>query len=46
MDAPLMEILISILTLPIQLFHGLMWGLLDFLTFDVFQLGGVLPITL
>jgi len=38
-------VILSLLSLPLQIIEYVIWNSLDLLAFDVFQLGSYLPIT-
>ena len=44
--APALEFVVAILLLPVKIIHDVTWGALNFLAFDVLQLGSFLPIQL
>lgn len=44
MFSPL-DIAIGLISIPYQLVHNFMWTIMDFIAFDVMQLGPFLPIT-
>jgi len=45
-DLSLFDQILAIVTLPIQILHELVWSSLDFVAFNVLQIGSYLPIHL
>jgi len=44
MEPNILSVLLGIIGLPLQLMHATIWGFLNFMVFDLFQLGPFLPI--